>query len=237
MFLVLMLLNNFQQAESANTALANAIANRLNIVVFSPTLEPTTGCDRLKIGFQVKNEIEHLSGQFTVSHRGKECGSVIKGPTLSQNQKITISCSLSPCNSYEDMEIKAHFKDNREPMKIRTQWGAKPFGNCCPHLATTTPPPPTTATTTTTMTPEDESPNPAGTNTASTSLTTGIIVASVLVMVLTVIVAVAILLKKKRDEKLERGNVMKTEENNLYGIYAEGPVYNVVSDENDYYGS
>ena len=229
MFLVLMLLNVFQQAESDNTTLANAIANRLNIVVFSPTLEPTTGCDRLKIGFQVKNEIEHLSGQFTVSHRGKECGSVIKGPTLSQNQKITISCSLSPCNSYEDMEIKAHFKDNREPMKIRTQWGAKPFGNCCTHLATTTPPP--------TTTPEDENPNPAGTITASMSLTTGIIVALVLVMVLTVIVVIVLLLKKKRDEKLERGKVMKTEENNLYGIYGEGPVYNVVTDENDYYGS
>ena len=229
MFLVLMLLNVFQQAESDNTTLANAIANRLNIVVFSPTLEPTTGCDRLKIGFQVKNDIEHLSGQFSVSHRGKECGSVIKGPTLSQNQKITVPCSLSPCNSYEDIEIKAHFKDDREPMKIRTQWGAKSFGNCCPHLATTTPPP--------TTTPEDENPNPAGTITASMSLTTGIIVALVLVMVLTVIVVVALLLKKKRDEKLERGNVMKTEENNLYGIYAEGPVYNVVSDENDYYGS
>ena len=229
MFLVLMLLNNFQQAESANTALANAIANRLNIVVFSPTLEPTTGCDRLKIGFQVKNEIEHLSGQFTVSHRGKECGSVIKGPTLSQSQKITVPCSLSPCNSYEDIEIKAHFKDDREPMKIRTQWGAKPFGNCCPHLAATTPLP--------TTTPEDENPNPAGTITASMSITTGIIVALVLVMVLTVIVVVVLLLKKKRDEKLERGKVMKTEENNLYGIYGEGPIYNVVTDENEYYGS
>ena len=233
MFLILLLLKVFQRAESDNTTLANAIANRLNIVVFSPTIEPTTGCDQLKIGFQVKNEIEHLSGQFSVSHRGKECGSVIKGPTLSQNQKIIAPCSLSPCNSYEDIEIKAHFKDNREPMKIRTQGRAKPLGNCCPHLTTTThptTPPPTT-------TPEDESPNPAGTNTASMSLTTGIIVALVLVMFLTFIVVVILLLKKKRDEKLKRGKVMKTEENNLYGIYGEGPIYNVVTDENEYYGS
>ena len=233
MFLILLLLKVFQRAESDNTTLANAIANRLNIVVFSPTIEPSMRCDRLKIGFQVKNEIEHLSGQFSVSHRGKECGGVIKGPTLSQNQKITVPCYLYPCFSYDDIEIKAHFKDNREPMKIRTQWRAKPFGNCCPHLATTTPPSPPTTTTP----PKDESPNPAGTNRASMSLTTGIIVALVLVMFLTFIVVVVILLKKKRDEKLKRGKVMKTEENNLYGIYGEGPMYNVVTDENEYYGS
>ena len=30
---------------------------------------------------------------------------------------------------------------------------------------------------------------------------------------------------------------MKTEENTMYGTYEDGPVYNIVTDDNDYYGS
>ena len=46
-----------------------------------------------------------------------------------------------------------------------------------------------------------------------------------------------VLLQRRRKDKKKRREVVKTEENELYGIYSDGPVYNVVTDENNYYGS
>ena len=65
------------------------------------------------------------------------------------------------------------------------------------------------------------------------------IIISIVVLVFLIGAALVVILFKKRKERKEKENrdkVIKTEENALYGIYDDGPVCNVVTDENDYYG-
>ena len=52
-----------------------------------------------------------------------------------------------------------------------------------------------------------------------------------------ILLAVVVICKRRSGKMERRGKVMKTEENADYGIYDDGPVYNVVTDENAYYGS
>ena len=44
-------------------------------------------------------------------------------------------------------------------------------------------------------------------------------------------------LRRKSNGKQKRGETMKTDANPVYGIYDNGPMYNVVTDGNDYYAS
>ena len=48
---------------------------------------------------------------------------------------------------------------------------------------------------------------------------------------------ITVLEKTRYEEKRKRSKQMKTEENTMYGTYEDGPVYNIVTDENTYYGS
>ena len=189
-------------------------------------------CNQLKVTFRVKNEIEHLNGRFSVYHEGKRVGSTTQNTqTLNQYKMITVhldSRFISPCNSYNSLEIRSGFKDNREPRKDHTHWEAKAFDDCCPHLTSMTTTTTTTTTSTTTLE-EDEDNN-------KTIVLMSVIIASlVLLIILITSVLVIVLIKKKRNEELRRGEAVKTEQNNLYGIYADGPVYNTVTDQNDYY--
>ena len=57
------------------------------------------------------------------------------------------------------------------------------------------------------------------------------------IIVIAATVSVCVLCKKKRDKKTKRGEQMKTEENTIYGTLEDGPVDNIVTDENAYYSS
>ena len=61
---------------------------------------------------------------------------------------------------------------------------------------------------------------------------------SLCIFVIILLTVVVIVICKRRSGKMKRrGEVMKTEENTDYGIYDDGPMYNVVTDENEYYSS
>ena len=234
--------SNFGQADVPNFTLAN----RYSIAVGDIRMEPFD-CNRLEITFEVRNEVQHLNGEFKVFHGGQGCGKGALPTPLSNPQEVIVvlDSKISPCISYSRFEIRTHFTDGRSPKKDYTgHWQAKAFRNCCPHLTsttTTTSPPTTTAT----LEENDDPISPTGNITTplpeaqiGSAATAGIIVGLVLLITLeTSALGVFLLKKKKKTEKERRGEVIKTEENNLYGTYAEGPVYNVVTDENDYYGS
>ena len=91
------------QEESSNTSKGNVpnftLANRHNIVVGESKLEPVD-CNRLKITFKVRNEVQHLNGLFEVFHEGQSCGSVRQPTPLRNPQDVIIQLNsrLSPCN-------------------------------------------------------------------------------------------------------------------------------------------
>ena len=114
------------------------------------------------------------------------------------------------------------------PLKFYTDWEAS-----CPQLTTTTTP----LTTTTTMTTITANSTVKNTTPDSSSATYGIIVGAVLIILLLAVIIVILFKKKKRNGKQKRGETVKIDANPVYGNYDNGPIYNVVTDGNDYYAS
>ena len=240
--------------DSSNIVKGNVsyitLSNRHNIVVGERNVEPVD-CNRLKVTFNVRNQVEHLNGEFKIFHQGQGCGKVALPTPLKNPQPVIISLHsrLSPCNNYDGFEIRTHFKDSRTPKKDNTgPWKAKAFGNCCPHLSTTT-----TATTTSTTiisitttavtitsnensSAAESSQAPVPKAQIGKAATAGIVVGVVL-PILVVAALVTILVKRKRDEKKRRHEEMPVDVNPVYGIYDDGALYNMVEDGNDYYES
>ena len=48
---------------------------------------------------------------------------------------------------------------------------------------------------------------------------------------------VVLIYKRRTGKNKKRGEEMQADENPVYGIYDDGPIYNVVTDENAYYSS
>ena len=78
-------------------------------------------CNNLKVTFNVKNDIDKLTGQFTVHHsvcplKGR-CGYENVGPLdkdKDQGKKITVQLDskyISPCKSYTDIKLRAYEND------------------------------------------------------------------------------------------------------------------------------
>ena len=245
MFKILLLLSIIQHASSSNIT-QQAIASRNQIGMTNAKVK-LVDCKSLKVTFNIKNDIEQLTGLFSVHHSAcpvsskTRCGYKKVGPfdkDQDQGRKITVQLDskyISPCKNYSDIKIRAYENDGRIRSRS-TDWEAKSLGQCCDQL--------TSATTTTTV----ENTNLISTvssNTAppsdmhkSTPSTTVIIVSVVLIILIgAVIVVILFKRRKERKEKQNREKVIKTEENALYGIYDVGPSCNVVIDENDYYGS
>ena len=164
-------------------------------------------------------------------------GSFDKG--RDQNKLVTIPIYLSPCKSYSRIEISSKFRGNKGERKDYAKWQARAFGNCCRELTSKAP----TSTTATTLQDEDFTSPTTGNNTTpvregqTNTAVIGIVVGVVLIALIALALVTIILLKRKSEKREKRGDVTKTEENNLYRIYGDGPLYNVVTDENDYYGS
>ena len=224
MFRILFLVNIFQQTRSVNIALS-----QINVQAAS--------CNQLKVTFKVKNEIDHLTGDFKACGGGT-CGSASVGSINKQNTMITIPINISPCKNYS-FQITSKLSGGKHDKRDTTSWQAKAFGNCCPELTSKAP---TTTTITTIL--DDENPTSPSSGKSTTPVSEGQtntatigIVVGVMLIALIAIALVMIMIKKKGQENTKRGDVIKTEENNLYGIYGDGPLYNVVTDENDYYGS
>ena len=233
MFRILSLLLIFQRAKSYNTSLVH----RYNIIVTKTTMEPTS-CINMRLTFHVGKEVEHLNGQFSVYHGGQGLGKANYKPPVSHNKKITVELRLSPCKSYSNIEIRSYHNKNGGFKKDTTSWTAKAFRDCCPDLAPTTTP---TSSSPTTLK-DGDSTSLAGnfTDTASgvhitEASTIGILVAVVLITLIATAL-VTILFKKKSDKK-KKQNKITVDVNPVYGIYDEGPMYNVVEDSNDYYES
>ena len=196
-------------------------------------------CKNLKVTFNIKNDIDQLTGQFSAHHSAcpvsskSRCGFTKVGPfdkDQDQGRKITVQLDskyISPCKSYTDIKLRAYENDGR----IRSRsidWEAKSLGHCCDQM-TTTP---------TTTIPQNSSTAPSSDMHKNTSSTTVIIVPVVVVIFIGAALLVILFKRgKERKEKQNRDKVIKTEENALYGIYDDGPSCNVVTDENDYYGS
>ena len=219
MFKILLLFHLTQHARSSSTT--QVITKRNKIVMTNAKAEPVD-CNNLKVTFNVKNDIDKLTGQFTVHHsvcpsKGR-CGYENIGPLdkdKDQGKKITVQLdsSISPSKSYSGIEIRAYEKDG----KIRHRsinWEAGTFGEWCQQLITTA---------TTTIPENTEFTTQIGISITPPPSATAIIV-SVVVLILFIAIALAIILfkKKKEENKAQiRGEVMKTEENALYGIYGE----------------
>ena len=202
MLRLLLLLSIFQHARSVNIALY-----QLNV--------QAVGCNRLNVTFRVRNEIDFLSGVFFACG-GTTCSRRSFDKYRDQNKTITIPINLSPCKSYDRIEITSRFDGNKDDKKDYTRWRATAFGDCCPELTSEAPTTTTTATTTTaptTLEGEDPISPVSGSKTTSDSKNTIsssiIIVVGVVLIALIAIVLVTIFVrvKRKSEEKNKRGDV------------------------------
>ena len=219
--------------------------NSYNINLYDVNLRPH-GPSNIHISFRIRNEIEHLTGEFTLRHKtchGGVC-SILSIPgefpfdkKQDQGKKLSIMTSLSPCKIYSEIKIRAEARNNVYN-EATTHWTPVWNPSICPHITTTTitsPPPPSS----TTMMVESTS---ASTNTTSSpdfqfgSAAIIGIVAGVLISLVLILLAV-LLFKRRRNRDDKRGEEMPADLNPVYGIYDDGPDYNVVTDENDYYDS
>ena len=65
-----------------------------------------------------------------------------------------------------------------------------------------------------------------------------IILSVSLCAIISIVTVIVVLIYKRRTGKnKKRGEEMQTHENPVYGKYDDGPIYNVVIDENAYYSS
>ena len=148
---ILILLNVFHQAISHNI---NLYEMKISAVSHN----------NLRISFRVRKDIQHLTGHFSAHHRdcpSSQCGFINTGKLSKENdqgKQITIPLhpSLSPCKSYDRIEVRA-------PLTIGAQ--DKNYANwkavSCPHLTTTTT---TTTTTSTASSPQPHQDNISGTH-------------------------------------------------------------------------
>ena len=217
-----------------------------NINLYDVNLRPH-GPSNIYISFRIRNEIEHLTGEFTLRHKtchGGVCSTLsIPGEfpfdkKQDQGKELNFMSSFSPCKIYSEIKIRAETRNGGQN-EATTQWTPVWNPSICPHLTTTatitSPPPPSS----TTMMVESTS---ASTNSTSSpdfqfgsAAITGI-VAGVLISMVLIILAV-LLFKRRRNREDKRGEEMPADLNPVYGIYDDGPDYNVVTDENDYYDS
>ena len=216
------------------------IASEDNIDLYDMNIQQVEGTNHLEISFRVNGSIEDLNGHFSVVHKdcpAWSCGSETVG-IKGEGQKVTIELlTLSPCKSYSGIVVNAFRPLTGGPLKVDTNWEAS-----CSHLTTTStpittlkpPPPPLTTTTTSTTTANSTDKNNAS---DASSATYGIIVGAVLIIFVLTAIIVILFKKKKRNGKQKRGETVKIDANPVYGNYDNGPIYNVVTDGNDYYAS
>ena len=120
-----------------------------NIMLYEMKIQ-AVGHNNLKISFRIRHQIDHLTGHFSAHHRdcpNGQCGSITTGKPSKENdqgKQITIPLhhSLSPCKSYNRIEVRARIWNGGQNTNSAS-WKAK----SCPHLTTTS-----TTTTTTTIT-------------------------------------------------------------------------------------
>ena len=139
MFKILLLLSIIQQASSSNTT-QQAIASRNQIGMTNAKVE-LVDCKNLKVTFNIKNDIDQLTGQFSVHQSACPvsaktiCGFTNVGPfdkDQDQGKKITVQLDskyIYPCKSYSDFKVRAYENDGR----IRSRsidWEAKSLGQC-----------------------------------------------------------------------------------------------------------
>ena len=150
MFMILLLFHITQHVRSSS--IAQVITNKNKIVMTNAKAEPVD-CKNLKVTFNVKNDIDKLTGLFTVHHsvcpsKGtcgyENVGALDKDKDEGKKITVQLDSSISPIKSYSGIEIRAYEKDG----KIRHRsinWEPGTFGEWCQQLITTT----TTTTTTT----------------------------------------------------------------------------------------
>ena len=212
-----------------------------NINLYDVKLQ-ALGPSNIQVSFRIKKEIQHLTGEFSVSHytcRGI-CGTLKYGHEFpfkherDQGKTFSITARLSPCKSYTGIKIRAEARNNVFN-EVTTMWTPVWNPKICPHLKTTI----SIITTPTTMTIES---TPSSTNSTlppdsqSGSAAVIGIVAGVLISLVLIVLAI-LLFKRRRNREDKKGEEMPADLNPVYGIYDDGPDYNVVTDENDYYDS
>ena len=226
MLKILFLLNVFHQAIS------------YNINLYGMKIQ-AAGQNNLKISFHIRKEIDHLTGEFSAHHKdcpNGQCGSITTGKPSKENdqgKKFTIPLhhSLSRCKSYDRVEVRAAIWHGGQN-KHSANWKAS-----CPHLTTTTKTTTKGTTTQTTKTAKTTTTPASGPALSVVNIATVSIIV-VLVIISSVIIVLAVtLLRRRRNRKQERAEEMPVDENPIYGIYEEEPVYNVVTDENAYYAT
>ena len=208
----------------------------------------------LIIDFHIQGALYLLNGLFTAHHQEchpHECGSTHYQTQLFHEQKISIRANLSPCNKHFGIEVRSHTAGGwyyyekldwihtgrifQQLAHILPYFFFPDFSFCVkPTTATVTTP-------TTTSTPN--STTNASFITTATFFTEHnyqnsiILGASLLVVIISVPVIMFLICKRRRRETQKRNEEMDIDENHVYGIYDDGPMYNVVTDENDYYSS
>ena len=183
----------------------------------------------------VGSDIDQFNGHFSVAHKecpNKQCGSTTKDLPLAQRQRITIETNLSPCRNYSRIEIRA---DKWQAGAYRF-WEQSWTAIDCPHPTTTE----------NVTVPETRSSSTFQNNTLAASDLKQFFTENsfqnsiILCLCLSALIStsfIAVLCKKKINERKRQEEATTTDECPVYGLYDDGPVYNVVVDENEYYSS
>ena len=232
MFKIILLVDIIQQIKSYDINLYN-----VNMQANGPS--------NIRVSFRIRKEIEHLTGEFSLRHKTCHTG-ICTTYTYNQHSDFPFdekkdqdkeisfdSSGLSPCKSYFGIKLRAEARNGVHD-EVDTKWTAKWNPSICPDLTTTiTTPPPTT-----TMTVESTSASPNSTSSPDSQFgsaaITGIVAGVLISLALLALTIFAVLLIKRGRNREEE---MPADLNPDYGIYDDGPDYNVVTDENDYYDS
>ena len=187
----------------------------------------------IRFSFRLRGDTtSKLNGQFKVEHddcENKVCGKTTDFQGGSFHYPIYIHTVLNPCKNHTEIQIKAvkYELDGGGAMVWRRNWVAV---NCSKSSETIT-------------TEANEMTNQPANNTANfftvKSFQNSIILSVALFVIISsaATISVCIICKKKSEEKRKRNETMETVENPMYGTYEDGPLYNIVTDENAYYSS
>ena len=180
----------------------------------------------LEISFRLRGDTsDQLTGLFEVEHDNcgvsKYCGKTNDYLSIQFRDLINIPTVLDPCSNHTGIKIKASKfeQDGGGVVVWKRNWVAIDCNN-------------------TSDTHKEKAKAEGETNvfTEKNSFILTIAVLAIIALAVTVSVIV-IMCKKQNKAKRKRSEQMKTDQNPVYGTYEEGPVYNIVTDQNAYYSS
>ena len=201
--------------------------------IYDVKMTATANLGGLEISFRLNGDTTQLNGDFKVEHEdcggSRYCSRKLDFTSIGEGSPIRIQTVLDPCSSHTGIKIKAgKFKvDGGGVISWTRNWDAV---DCKDND--------------TKILPEVVGGSSQHNNNNTTCFFTenhfqnSIVLGVVLLLIIAIAATLAVsIMSCKKRAKENREDVMKMEENQVYGTYEDGPMYNVVTDENAYYGS